>query len=558
LGTDGANYGCANDGHKQVACQSHHPETLPLAATPISRGPDPLHLRFANYWSVELVPTGEPRAALATKRHDYRELMGCRRKLPVHVTKPKSQQREGWATLPESIHRAAITTLNPRLKSGFVGLVRQAGLRFRLPANGRASLSAGGSYPPFFRLIPLQDEHGQFYADAQHRLASDRGPLGLGTAMAEHAKIAGIDMSLWGEHEHRIATQTDTISALRVLESSSKQRLSFFRLRTTEALLARLFLWDILTELAGGTPAHEVLEKLHGQADRLVGGIVQMAPAGFICYPLLARNQPLAAVFLTAYGSQVIVLPDSGAFVRPIEFTTWPVGLARVRFAGPGHGVYATSVRQFPVHHAEALLRFLIRRADGAMHRLTAPELFRTLDGDLDVDARWVLWSSVLFGMDAVTSLAVEWNQASAIWTAFRALSTLQGIWQGDRPKAPPLSSLLDPRHLQKYAVATFLEGPQRDWAGGVVINYQRDLEERYPGTSLDAILHEIADLRNLVHGVYATGNLTRRLRVLRRIEQFAPNLQLINEVATFWWTSVLIDAVKNARPGAAPWESTV
>jgi hypothetical protein len=472
------------------------------------------------------------------------------------MTKPGSQQREGWATLPDSIDRAAIRALNPGLKGGFAGLARHAGLRFRLPADGRPSLSAGGSYPPFFRLIPLQDAGGQFYADAQQRLASDGGSLGLGEAMAEHAKIAGIDMSLWGEHEHRIATETDTISALRVLESSSEQKLSFFRLRTTEALQARLFLWDVLTELAGGTPAQEALGKLRVRPDRLVSGIVQMAPAGFTCYPLLARSQPLGAVFLTAHGSQVVVLPVSGAFLRPIEFTTWPVGLARVRFAGPGHGVYATSVRQFPARHAEALLRFLIRHADGAIHRLTAPEQFRTVDGKLDLDARWVLWSSILFGMDAVTSLAAEWNQASAIWTAFRALSTLQGIWQGHRPKAPALSNLLDPRHLQQYAIPTFLQGPQREWAGGVVDNYQRDLEERYPGASLDATLHEIADLRNLVHGVYATGNLTRRLKVLRRIEEHTPNLQLINEVATFWWTAVLIDIGRNARPGSAPWES--
>src|SRR5882762_7121254 len=132
------------------------------------------------------------------------------------MTKPGSQQREGWATLPDSIDRAAIRALNPGLKGGFASLARQAGLRFRLPAEGRPSLSAGGSYPPFFRLIPLQDAAGQFYADAQQRLASDGGSLGLGEAMAEHAKIAGIDMSLWGEHEHRIATETDTMSALRV------------------------------------------------------------------------------------------------------------------------------------------------------------------------------------------------------------------------------------------------------------------------------------------------------------------------------------------------------
>jgi hypothetical protein len=220
--------------------------------------------------------------------------------------------------------------------------------------------------------------------------------------------------------------------------------------------------------------------------------------------------------------------------------------------------VYRSSVRAFPDHHPEVLLRFLLKRADAAMHRLTAPELFATPEGRLDMDAHWLLWSSVLFGMDAITSLASEWNQASAIWTAFRALSTLQGIWQGHRPKAPPLSAILDPRHLQSYAIPKFLEGPERVWAGDVVKNYDRDLRERFPGTSIDAALREVAEVRNLVHGVYATGESTRRLKVLHRIEEHSPNLQLINEVAVFWWTSVLLDMARNGRPGSAPWETTV
>ena len=469
---------------------------------------------------------------------------------------PKSKPGHAWVTLPEPINRSTMAQLDPGLKDGFAGLARRAGLRYRLPTDGRPRLSGSGSYPPFFRLVPLQDAGGEFYADAQERLVSDGGPLGLADAIAEHAKLGGIDVSLWGEHELRIVTEPDTISALRHLQASSKTKLSFFRLRSTDALMARLFLWNILTELAQGVPAQNVLAKLRGANDRLVGGIVQMVPSAFVCYPLLARSQPLAAVFLTAHGSQVVALPTQGAFVRPIEFTSWPVGLSRVRFGGPGRGVYRTAVEAFPNHHAESLLRFFLRRGDAAIHQLTAPELFATSDASLDLDAHWMLWSSVLFGMDAITSLAVEWNQASAIWTAFRALSTLQGIWQGDRAKAPPLSSLLDPHHLLKYAVPKFLEGPQRDWATAVVENYERDLRERFPAATMEATLREVADVRNLVHGVYATGDRTRRLKVLHRIEEHAPNLQLINEVAVFWWTSVLVDMAHNAQPGIAPWQN--
>ncbi len=424
--------------------------------------------------------------------------------------------------------------------------------------DGRVRLRAGQTYPIFFRLQSLQDDDGAFSADAQARLRTEGGQLGLDRAIARHAGVGGIDLSQWGEHEYNVATQPDTIAALKRLQAMSPTELSFFRLRTTDALMARLFTWEILTELVNGTPSQHVLTALRQQEDRLVGGIVQMAPAGYVCYPLLARPQPLAAVFLTAYGSQIVVMPKRGMFVRPVEFTTWPVGLARIRFAGTGAGVYATSVRAFPERHAESLLRFLLKRGDLSIHRLTTPERFRTENGELDVDAHWVLWSSIRFGMDSTTSLAVEWNQASSTWTAFRALSTLQGIWQGARQKAPPLSSVIDPRHVRTYAVSTFPEGPERDWATGVVDNFQRELEDRYQPKTLDEALRDIGDIRNLVHGVYATGDLTRRLKVLRRVEKHQPNLQLINDMAAFWWASVLIETDKNAEPGCAPWERSI
>jgi hypothetical protein len=46
-----------------------------------------------------------------------------------------------------------------------------------------------------------------------------------------------------------------------------------------------------------------------------------------------------------------------------------------------------------------------------------------------------------------------------------------------------------------------------------------------------------------------------RRLKVLQRISDHSPNLQLVNEVAAFWWMAALIDPSHIARPGTAPWE---
>ncbi len=131
--------------------------------------------------------------------------------------------------------------------------------------DGRVRLRAGQTYPIFFRLQSLQDDDGAFSADAQARLRTEGGQLGLDRAIARHAGVGGIDLSQWGEHEYNVATQPDTIAALKRLQAMSPTELSFFRLRTTDALMARLFTWEILTELVNGTPSQHVLTALRQQ-----------------------------------------------------------------------------------------------------------------------------------------------------------------------------------------------------------------------------------------------------------------------------------------------------
>jgi hypothetical protein len=60
----------------------------------------------------------------------------------------------------------------------------------------------------------------------------------------------------------------------------------------------------------------------------------ELAPADLICFPLLARYQPLAMVVMTDRGAQVgMLVPESdegfvGNFIRSHEMTGWPVGIA--------------------------------------------------------------------------------------------------------------------------------------------------------------------------------------------------------------------------------------
>jgi hypothetical protein len=403
--------------------------------------------------------------------------------------------------------------------------------------------------------MPLQDAAGKLLPDASKLLRDDGNVLGFGEAIAEHSQTQPVETTLMGESELEIMSEPDTVAALKRLQGKVEGHLTFFRLRSTDALVSRLLVWPVLAQLSNGTPPEEVIATLRKTDDRRTGGLVQVIPASFICYPLLARSQPLAAVFTTAYGSQVVAVLREGHFVRPIDFTTWPIGKAGIRFGGPGRGVYETDVSAFPDGHAEGLLRLLVRRADAAIHHLTAPERFTHPGGEIDPDGQLLLWSSVLFGMDAVTSMGEEWNRGSAIWTAFRALGILQGIWQGDRAKAPPLSGLLDPNHVQQFAVDRMPKGPERDWASGILQNWDRDLSERFPNSTRDQALRSVAEVRNLVHGVTAGGNRTRRLRVLHQIDEHEPNLQLVNDIAAMWWTSVLMDPRGNANPGHAPWE---
>jgi len=97
------------------------------------------------------------------------------------------------------------------------------------------------------------------------------------------------------------------------------------------------------------------------------------------------------------------------------------------------------------------------------------------------------------------------------------------------------LSYLRDPRILRQHAISSFPQGPQRDWASGVIDNYEGDVKARFPAITMDDSLKEIAEIRNLLHGVQATGGPHQEAEGSVQDQRASPNLQLINEVAAFW-----------------------
>jgi hypothetical protein len=71
--------------------------------------------------------------------------------------------------------------------------------------------------------------------------------------------------------------------------------------------------------------------------------------------------------------------------------------------------------------------------ANALLGYLTDPARFTDGTGHLDVDEQLITWADVRFGFDAISSMAADRYSPEAIWAAFRALTTLQGVWDGKR-----------------------------------------------------------------------------------------------------------------------------
>jgi len=462
-----------------------------------------------------------------------------------------------WAPMPKNLGSEALPVLDQTFQGGFRNAINGAWMRYRRESDGRITWRALNS-PTLISALKLQTADGRFRADARARLDGDLpGNLGASDELHQSIRRSGVETSPWAEWQLELLTSDDPIAVLDRVRASISGDVIFYRLKTTPALWWRLALWQAITELAKGAHPQAIAEAVQGRRNPAVSGMVELAPASVVCGPLLARQQPLAAVFMTAQGAQVLALSGANAFERPTHIASWPIGMYRIIFSGPGHRTHATDVRGFDSGHAERMLTAAVSGANRLLHYLTAPQLWiDAQSGALDLDGRWMTWASVLFGLDAIASLGAVWTGADALWSAFRALGVLQGLWNGNDIDRVLLDQLLDPRLLKAHALPAFPAGQERDWAAGMVSNYERDIEAAFPGQSLDQALKTIVQVRNLVHGVRGRKGSTVRLEALRQIERSTPNLQLINEMAVFWWTAVLLSPSSHCRVGVAPWES--
>lgn len=406
---------------------------------------------------------------------------------------------------------------------------------------------------PFVLVKPLQNAAGQMRADA-------RDSLEAGAHIEENARAEiaeqirnAYPLEGWIGSELQ-AVQLELLANLDPMKTladfaAARRDVRLFALRTTD----RFHFLDVFWRLSAdaillGTSLEAMKEPNRYPKPTAVTGSAYMFSAHVVCAPLTARNQPLAAVFETLYGTQVIALP-AGAWTRPPSLMDWPSGSGYHDMLGSGEGLYKTRSSKIPDQTAGGALTACVAAANRLIASLNDPARWIGSDGSLDAVERQIAWSTLDLGFNAVSSIAAEWASSEALWTAFRALGALEGFWnlQG-------LDALFDPTNLKKFGASALPAGFLREHMEDLIENYSRELKKMYPDDSEQERLARIREIRNVVHGTGAKrGDRVRRLAALSRVG--TGGLHLLRDMATCWWSSVLFDPDRNARPGRPPWQ---
>jgi hypothetical protein len=422
-----------------------------------------------------------------------------------------------------------------------------AGLRFTKDGAVGMWIRSDRRTTTFLEAATLQDPQGKLLADAQQLLDPDS----FGRDDEVHELIqTQIERGLRPpsaimNFQVELLSSPDPLGTLK--EQADRNDTSLWAIKTSAAFRHRLWIFEILDYLkAGGDPAN--FRERPRVRNPLLSGLVEVLPASTICSVLAARTQPLVAVLLSPFLSQVVLVPRQGAFIREPSMQPWSVGFSRISLFGADRDAYRTPLTTLPTGHGELALSAIVSGSNRLFRQLTQPEEW-TVNGELDLDGRLLAWSSVRFGLDAINALAADWTSHEAIWTAFRALTILQGLWHCQ------LSDLLNPDRIDDHVVPLLFNEAERSWAGGIVANYRKTFAQAFPGNSSGTVAVKLANIRNLVHGMRAESkNPMGRVDVMRAVETAGPSLELIRDVATLWWTAVLISPESHCRPGRPPW----
>lgn len=451
--------------------------------------------------------------------------------------------------LPEALLRTTDSALKERFRASLL----KAGLRLRAEGSTWSIRADPAHREPFVLVKPLQNAEGRIRADAAGSL---KGGAHIEEAaareMAEEIRTAyppgeWVGTDLQGIQLGLLAN-VDPLKTLKdFVEDRPEVRL--YALRTTD----RFHFLDVFWRLAAdasrlGTTLEQMKDRGRYPRPTAVTGTAYMFCAHMVCSPLTARNQPLAAVFETLYGTQVVAVPE-GAWSRPPGGVDWPSGSGYHDLLGSGHGLYKTRFSKIPPHSAREALGQCVLATNVLVGLLNDPAQWITTDGELDSVERQIAWSTLDLGFNAVSTLASEWMSSESLWTSFRALGALEGFWN-----LPRLDPLFDPDKLRSAAVSVFPRGFLAEYTEDIIENYGRELIKMYPHDHPAERLSRIREIRSVVHGTAARfGDRYRRLDALSRVG--TGGLHLLRDIAACWWSSVLFAPAQNARPGHPPWE---
>jgi hypothetical protein len=461
----------------------------------------------------------------------------------------------GWAALPPTITPSIWQSLSQYLAPGLRALGAEAGFRYRI--SGQTVMVRLAPVPDeLIYLRPLQAANGRFRQDSGEVLARDTVDIDLSKDLRPQLQARGaageLSLDQLGSFQAALFSVVDPMPVLREIFADNPH-LRMFRLGSHERLWKRLLIWRIITELGSGVDPKDLSVGVRRNANPLITGLLELLPASLVCGPMVARLQPLTAILKTSRGAEVALIAG-GAFTRPLSLIGWPVG-SRLSLAGPGKGAYKTRTKSISATFAEDMLHRCVDGSNRLLVHLTDPIKW-SKGGTVDLQERWIAWMSVRFGFDAINSIGYEWTSDSTFWSALRALGVLQGIWEGAGHRVP-LSSILDPRLIRKWVLPTLANTDHRNWAEDVINNYEAALLQAFPGDSLDALLPKFEELRHLVHGVGAQASKKRsrsaRLETLRALADRSPNVQLLVDMAVFWWTALLFDPANLCREGFTP-----
>jgi hypothetical protein len=465
---------------------------------------------------------------------------------------PGADSRPRWVMLPSEITPARLQSLGSIVRGDLRSFFGAGGLRFRT-RSGRVAIAADDQQLLYAE--PLQSRTGALRHDRIRRLVG--APIADLSSVRERLRAKTIDANVWPRVQAALLGTDDLAGFLQQLMddfAKAGASLALWRLGARSTLLNRRLAWRFLRLLADGMSPKEIRETRAYRPGVRAAGLLEATPALAISGPMVARGQPLAAVLQTVSGHQIVAMLHQGAFVRPMNFHRWPVGVSGVSLRG-SVGPWRRR-EDLPANHAEAVLTMYAIAADQLIRHLTNPTVWTSDDGTVDFVEQEIAWSSVIQGLSAVTEVGGEFSSSEAPRTGFRAIGILQGLWEGPTFSRLGLATLLDPQKLAKFAVALIPNEFERLWAEDLLVAYRGRIKAAFPTLQTGRALKKLVQVRNLVHGMGAgTGARRQRLEVFQSLGEV--DLSIIGDLAVLWWSSVLLAPETHCRSGRAPWETS-